>query len=304
MSRFSHVTPFYVFNRLLIEYSNTVFRGIRRTPPVATDPQSEVVLFSILQRKDVRPYLVAAKSFLQYCPPISVVIQSDGSLADRDIAEISAHLPGASVLSRPSTAELLRSELPDSLLRLLEESHWFVELKLLNPLVRFPGKYVILFDADLLFMKRPDAVIECFSGPRPRTFHCPGGNGLADAFHQMGFDFSRVDIRSFNAGFFGFVNVISLASVEHVADTVRRYDPTLLREWEIEQALWSVLLNQTEDPLNLKRLDDQYVGNGWSAYEVLRKRATMAHFVGATRFKHLMYPRLATRVINELRSAR
>lgn len=300
MREFKQLTPFYVFNRLLTEYSNTVFRGILRTPPIETDPSSDCVLFSILQKKDVRPYLLAAKSFLRFCPPLNVVIQSDGSLDDDSCREIRAHIRHASFLSRESSEELVRSQASKPLLRLLGETNWWVELKLLNPLFRFAGRYVILFDSDLLFLRRPNAVIECLTANPPRTFHSPGGNQLAAAFHKIGFDFGRVDVRSFNAGFIGFLNDFPREALVPIADAIRSYDPNLFKVWDIEQALWSVLLNGSNDPLNLKSVDTDYVGNGWSRFEMLHDKAVMAHFVGATRFRRLMYVRLAQKVVREL----
>lgn len=300
MRRLRQLTPFYVFNRVLTEYSNGVFRCILRTPPVETDPSSDRILFSILQKKDVRPYLLAAKSFLRYCPPLNVVIQSDGSLDHDSCREIRAHVRHASFLSRESSEELVRSRASKPLLRLLGETNWWVELKLLNPLLRYPGKYVILFDSDLLFLRRPNAVLECLTANPPRTFHSPGGNQLADAFHKIGFDFGRVDVRSFNAGFIGFLNDFSPDALVPIAGAIRDYDPNLLKVWDIEQALWSVLLNDSVNPLNLKSVDTDYVGNGWSRFEVLQNKAVMAHFVGATRFNRLMYVRLARKVYREL----
>jgi hypothetical protein len=300
MWQFKHLTPFYVFNRFMIEHSNFIFRRILRTPPMETDPSSDCILFSILQKKDVRAYLLAAKSFLRYCPPLNVIIQSDGSLDSTACREIRAHIPHVGILSREATEEFVRLRASKALLQLLGETNWWVEFKLLNPLLRFPGKYVILFDSDLLFVRRPDAVIDCIKAVPPRTFHSPGGNCLGDAFHKIGFDFSRVDIRSFNAGFIGFLNDFDPGSLVPVAEAIRKYDSKLFRVWDIEQALWSVLLNQAENPLNLKSVDADYVGNGWAHFDILRDKVVMAHFVGATRFRNLMYVRLAHRVIREL----
>lgn len=293
-------TPFYLFNRLMIEYSNIVFRGILRTPPIETDPSSDIILFSILQKKDVRAYLLAAKSFLRYCPPLNIIIQSDGSLDAPACREIRAHLPHVWFLTREGTEEFVRCRINKEILRLLGETNWWVEFKLLNPILRFPDKFVILFDSDLLFMRRPDAVIECLSASLPRTFHSPGGNALADAFLKIGFDFSKVDIRSFNAGFIGFFNDFNVNTLIPIADAIRKHDPNLFNAWDIEQALWSVLLNQTENPLNLKTIGHNFVGNGWERFDVLRDKCIMAHFVGATRFRNLMYVRLGYKIIQEL----
>jgi hypothetical protein len=299
----SYVTDraFYLWNKFLIRHANVVFRDALRTPPIATDPSSDVVLFSVLDERSVCPYVLAAKSFLRYCPPANVVIQSDGTLTPRSMALLRRHLPHISFLSRDGTERYIRERGPHSFIRLVAETHWWVELKLASPLLRFPGKYLVLFDSDLLFLRRPDAVLDSTAQIPRRAFHSPGGNGLADAFHNLGFDFSKVDIRSFNAGFFGFENHLSVGDVDEAAARVRDSSPSLLADYEIEQALWAVLLNKCHAPLNLKSIDPDYVGNGWARYDTLRDRAVLVHFVGATRFRNLMYVRLAKRVIRELR---
>ena len=300
MSNAKRLRPFYVFNRLMNETSNFWFRQISRTPPIQADPSSDVILFSILQKKDVNAYLLAAKSFLRYCPPMNIVVQSDGSLDHESCQKIRAHLPHVSIISRSSTEELVRSQISKELLRLIGETNWFVELKLLNPILRFPDRYVILFDSDLLFMRRPGIAIESIQSTPQRTFYCPGGNVLAQPFHDSGLKFPRVDIRSFNSGFVGFFNSIDIRMLEPIAEAIRKHDPNLFKVWDIEQALWSVILNETHSPQNLKSADSKYVGSGWSTFESLQNESTMAHFVGAKRFRNLMYLRLARKVIREL----
>jgi hypothetical protein len=296
-------TPFYYFNRAMIAASNAVFNSILRTPPMPMDPGSETILFSLLQKRDVNAYLLSAKSFLRYCPPLNVVVQSDGSLDHHDCTVLRAHLPGIHIIDRPSTESLVRGSVSAALLRLIRDTNWFVELKLLGPLVRFPQKYIIHFDSDLLFLKRPEAVLDCVSGRSRRTFYCPGGNVLAEPFKKMGFDSSKVDLASFNSGFVGFFNSINPEALGPVAETIRERNPGLFSIWDMEQALFGVLLNQTEEPFNLKSVDPNYVGSGWSTFKVLAEEATMCHFVGATRFRNLMYPRLARRVVRELQQA-
>jgi hypothetical protein len=292
--------PFRAFNRIMIRYSNMLFRGVLSTPPIQADPSSDIVAYSILCKRDVRAYLLSAKSFLRYCPPLNVVVQSDGSLDSAACQELRAHVKNLAILTRESTEEFLRERLSKPLLRLISETNFWVELKLLNPVFRYPGRYVIHLDSDLLFLRRPDAVVDCITANPPRTFHSPGGNVLAEPFHEIGFDFSKVDIRSFNAGFIGFVNRFPDDAVVTIADAIRKHDPSLLKVWDVEQAIWSVLLNQCPNPLNLGTFGRDYVGNGWASYAKLRDKATLVHFIGATRFRNLMYVRFARQTIGEL----
>lgn len=292
--------PFYYFNRLCIKKSNWIFRQVLDTPPIKTDPSSNIILYSILDKPCVNAYLLAVKSFLRYCPPMNVVIQSDGTLDNKSCQTLRSHIRNCAIIPRENTELYLRDKLQKQHLQFISDTNFWVELKLLNPLVRFSKKYVILFDSDLLFIRPPDAVVECLTASRPRSFFSPGGNILADPFHKIGFDFSKVDVRSFNAGFIGIDNVIQLDSVVDLYNRISKYDKKLLSVWDVEQASWAVLMNQCDNPLPLKSVDEHFVENGWKSYALLKEKATMVHFVGATRYRNWMYPKLAKMVIKEL----
>jgi hypothetical protein len=130
-------------------------------------------------------------------------------------------------------------------------------------------------------------------------FHSGGGNALTRAFRALGFDFSRVDINDFNAGFIGFHNEIDDRFLAEVFARISRHDPALFANWEIEQSIWAVLFNRMPDPVNLDRVEKDYVASGWWPYERIR-RSVVVHFVGSIRFKNLRYVRLAHQVIREL----
>lgn len=291
---------FRLFNRLMCRHSNLLFRGILRTPPVESDPTSPLVLYSLACKRDLCAYLLAVKSLLQYAPSINIVLQSDGSIDESASDVLRQHISGITIISREDTDDLLSVRLSQKLKVLVRETNFFIALKLLNPILRFSDRYVIHLDSDILFLRRPDAILDCLSAEPPRAFYCPGGNVLADAFHKIGFDFSRVDIRSFNSGLMAGHISFGPSQVEQIADEIRRFDPSLLRIWDVEQAIWAVLMNACENPLHLRDLGRDYVGNGWSTLERLRRDTTVVHFVGATRFRNLLYPRLAHQVISNL----
>ena len=97
---------FRAYNEILQKNSNLVFRAILDTPPIATDPNSDTLLITILDKPSYRAYLLAAKSLLQYCPPIRVVVQNDGFVATVPFfarypyeVHITARRPGVSALT-------------------------------------------------------------------------------------------------------------------------------------------------------------------------------------------------------------
>ena len=50
---------------------------------------------------------------------------------------------------------------------------------------------------------------------------------MADDFLKIGFDFSKVDIRSFNAGFIGFFNNFDVNTLIPIADAMRKHDQSV-----------------------------------------------------------------------------
>jgi hypothetical protein len=297
-----------IYNKFMQRNSNLIFRGILHTPPIRTDPKSDVVLFTVLDRRNYRAYLLAAKSFLRYCGEtegLRVVVQSDETLDAQCVRDLEAHLPGLVVLDAGESRCIITERASPRLLELLppfEQCHFFLVYKLLSVIYRFPGKKVILFDSDLLFLREPVFVTDWIRDGSHTCFHSDGGNSLAAAFREMGFDFSKVDINCFNAGFIGLHNRLDEGLLMDVVGRIRKHDPRLFTDWEIEQAMWAVLFNHFENPVNLDHIIKDYVASGWWTYDRIRARSVLVHFVGSIRFKNFRYLRLARQVIGELRA--
>ena len=296
---------FRLYNRVLKRCANQVFRPVLKTPPVPADPGANVVLYSVLDRRNCRAYLLAVKSFLRYCPAVRVVVQDDGSLDAACRRELETHVPGIEILGREETLQFIRDHAGEALAQALPDfgrCHFFLPLKLANVVLRFPGRQVILFDSDLLFLREPAFVLDWVRNGAGRCFYSDGGSGLARAFHEIGFDFGAVDVADFNSGFIGFHNTVSEADLAAVLGKIEEYDPRLFKHWEIEQAIWAVLFNTFARPLNLEKVQPGYVGSGWWTCERLLRESVLVHFVGSIRFKSLRYVRLARRVMRELKA--
>lgn len=292
------------FSRVADRFSNLLFRNVQSTPPICSQPASRPVVYSLLDHRHVTAYLLAIKSFWRFLgnTGCAVAVQSDGSLTEADCDLLMSHVNGIEIFNKGQCDDLLR-EVPTDVqqwLPSLDGMCFFLPLKLLNVIYRFPQRYVVLFDSDLLFLQAPVRALDCLNSHR--VFHTPGGNGLTQAFRQIGFEFPYVNIADFNAGFAGFWNQFTTSEIASAIRRVREHDAALFSHWEIEQALWSVLLNYCPDPLNLGRVAQGYVGNGWRSYDELRARAALVHFVGSTRFRDLSYLRLARQVVRELRA--
>lgn len=295
---------FSVYNRAMQRFSNVVFQSILRTPQIRVNEKSNTVLYTVLDKTNCRAYLLAAKSFLRFYSDIRVVVQSDGSLKPRQIQELSKHLPGIQINTRQEAECLLHRSMNGALRALvpsLNDCNFFIPFKLLNVIYGFRGKDVILFDSDLLFLREPHFIIEWITRRTPYSFHSDGGNSLTKPFHQMGFEFSSVDVADFNAGFIGFPNNVEETQLTDVFRRIVEFDKGLLQNWEIEQAIWSVLFNAFPGPINLARFGKQYVGSGWKTFTELDRDSVLVHFVGSIRFKNLRYIRLARKVMEQIR---
>lgn len=294
---------FRLYNRLLQRCANQVFRPVLRTPPIRVNPRAQVVLYTLLGRRDCRAYLLAAKSFLRYHAEVRVVVQDDGTLDARCRRELQHHLPGIEILGRAETIQYIRDHAGEALreaLGDLERCHFLILLKLVNVILRFPGRQVILFDSDLLFLREPTFILDWIRRDDGSCFHSDGGSGLAKTFHEIGFDFRTVDVADFNSGLIGFHNTIDETELATILNKIEEYDPSVLCHWEIEQSIWAVLFNSFSRATNLKNVDPSYVGSGYWTCERLLRESVLVHFVGSIRFKNLRYVRLARKVVQEL----
>jgi len=87
-----------------------------------------------------------------------------------------------------------------------------------------------------------------------------------------------------------------------ILSTITAKDPELFGKWEIEQAMWAIVMSRRPNPLNIDDLREVYIGSGWRSYRELRDKAVIAHFAGAIRFKNFRYLRLAREIIADLKS--
>ena len=284
--------------------SNFLFRGILKTDPVDTDPNADTVLYTGLNKPNCRAYILAAKSFLCFYPRVSVVVQDDGTMDEKCIQELCTHIHGITIYSRKSMDEYIQKHVGNQVRQVMPDiydCHILIPLKLLNVIYRFNNKKVIFLDSDMIVLRRPDDIIKWIEDPYMRDFYSGGGSLLAETFHDIGFEFKTIDISNFNSGFLGIGGSISEDFLADTFTRIRNYDPLLFKNWEIEQAIWSVLLSSRENPLNIDELSEIYIGSGWRTVEELRAKAIIVHFVGAIRFKNLRYLRLAWMLFKELR---
>ena len=288
--------------------SNFLFRDIINTAPIATNSKSDIILYCALDKPNCRAFILAAKSFLRFYNNVSVAVQDDGSLNDTCIKEIRTHIRGVSIYRKDDMFNLIRSEIDPHLLQVMPAISEYdsyipikiLYLKLLNVIFRFQKKKVIIIDSDLLFLRKPEEVIHWITGPYYGDFYGEGSNAHAESYYKMGFCFDNVDVANFSSGFLGIYVRTTQRDLADIFGRIQRYDPSLFKSWEIEQAVWSIIFNAGNNQINLDTLREVYVGSGWRTFNELKTKAVLAHFAGAFRFKNLRYLRLAHLVMKDL----
>jgi hypothetical protein len=179
---------------------------------------------------------------------------------------------------------------------------FFVRLRFMNVIGRYPGKKVIILDSDVVFLREPRYVVQWVQNQQDHSaFYSDGGSFQAKDFHALPLDFPRVDIARFNAGFTGFFNSLTYDYVEGVVSIIDSANPALLKGYEIEQSLWSVVFNSFDPAVCLDDVERDYVASGYWPHDRIR-RSVLAHYVGSVRFHNLSYPRLARQVVRRLRA--
>jgi hypothetical protein len=303
---------FKLYNRVLQKNSNRVFARVLATPPIATNPASETVLYSLLGNRDRRAYILAAKSLLRFCNDFHVVVQNDGSIDEKGCRELREHIVGIDILSVSESDSIIRARahpdilgnLPDLFAASLPINLKILKFKLLNILYRYRMKRVVMIDSDIICCRSPSFILQWMKQEQPSYFYGGGGSQQAEGFHSLGFDFSQVDIANFNSGVMGIYHDVEERELIEVLKRIRSGCPSLLTGWEIEQSLWAVLLGPRANATNLDALKEGYITSGWKTYPRMKERAIFVHFVGAIRFKNLRYLRLASDTYAELRAPR
>jgi hypothetical protein len=291
--------------------SNFLFREILKTPPLQTNPNAGAVLYCALEDSSCRACILAIKSFLRYFSDIMVVVQNDGSLKEKHILELKSNFPGIVIYSKDEMLEMIKERSNPELFRLLPDSNMYdsvtsikiIYLKFLNVIFRFNGRKVFIIDSDLVFLRCPHEIIQWINEPYTHDFYGEGSNEKAEDFHKMGFNFESLDIANFSSGTLGIGGEVDQSELIEIFQRIRNYDPTLFKAWEIEQALWSIILSQRKNPVNLDELKEVYIGSGWRTYKELKQKAIIAHFAGSFRFKNIRYLRFAKEIIYEFKRA-
>jgi len=289
-------------------------RGVLETPPVVPSEEDDgLILFAMVGRRVLLPFLVAAKSLRQALGRGRFVVMDDGSLTEADRATIEFHLGAPRIIPIASvdTGPCPRGGTWERLLTILDLR---------------AGAYVIQCDSDTLTCGPLPEVTAAIASGRSFTLRGEAGAerhkvsafaptrrlrdpaarvhvqdaieaamdelhipGLADPFYVRGC-----------SGFAGFAPGAGGRALAEAfsAEAERLVGPARWREWGTEQVTSNFVIANEPDPVLLPY--DRYL-NHWNAPLPASRR--FVHFIGTWRFSRGAYLRDTKAAIARLRGA-
>lgn len=295
-----------IAERLRRAHFDWTVRGILRTPALVPGPNPFIAL-SMVQHKDVLPYLLALKSFARFLPPARVVLVADPTLDAADRALLRQHVPHIEIRE---AAEFRREGIPQG-------GCW----ERLSAISEYAAQsYVIQLDADTVTTAEPAAVrqaladgvcftlgtedvqpiVPCTEAARVAQQQLTGDDhiqGVAEAcldrFDPSGsFRYARGC-----AGFAGFARgAIAPEKVRDVSVRMGALMPGRWSAWGTDQFASNLLVCSAPGGRLLPHPD-------YCAPTRLTPRTVFLHFIGFIRFRDTLYARLARQVSRELAAA-
>jgi hypothetical protein len=278
--------------------TQTVFRAVRRTPPL-TAAEGPVEVLTLLDRRNVNNYLLAIKSLLLHSPePLAVTVLSDGSLRRVDVYHLERHIPGIRVLAKEQIS------IPSASLPAIQT--WCTEYRYLSKLMYLPfasrQPLILFLDSDVIFRRNlPESFLRLGPGiaatynrDHDHSRYDPHFRYLADYAGSHGISL-RTDL---NCGLMLWdrARLRPLDSVGFLEYLTRTHGSL---HAVAEQDAWTLLASQLPvEPLPI----DFLVLSNWEYNNARnRTRALATHYVSGERYRRLDYLRDGWRIIRLLR---
>ncbi|MDO8777631.1 MAG: hypothetical protein Q7K57_54730 [Burkholderiaceae bacterium] len=285
---------------------NWEVRAIRKTPPLRPGSESFIVL-SMVQHRDVLPYLLALKSFARFLPPAKVVLIADPTLDADDRALLRSHVPH---IEFREAAEFHRDGVP--------RGGCWERLSAISEYAR--DVYVVQLDADTVAIEDLSAVrqavrdrvsftlgtedvqpiVSCAEIAAWAKHHLDGQNHtqlLAEASLDRFDTTGRFRYARGCAGFAGFSpGSINPAKVLEISARMAELVGPPWSAWGTEQFASNLLVCSSPGARILPH--PSYCNPGR-----ITPATVFLHFIGYVRYRSGLYARLARRVSQELDGA-
>ena len=268
----------------------------------------------MVSERDLRLYVIAVKSLLRFCPPMSVIVHSDGTLTRESIDRLKRHIPGCQIVDAPDAdaraAATLGSNSLLSRYRCIDVSY----RRLIDSELWTTTRKRIMMDSDVLVLRRPARLIEwilgehqpfLFGNPEPHTT-VPTVTDSAREHVQTIFrsrlpEISdalgrpKVFLQNAGACLYGCTGELGLSQIERLICTALDLGVPMQR-WGGEQCVVNYLLATSgATALDPERCVDFHPDN----VDAVRN-AAIVHFPVTYRFHRNVYARLARGVVRDL----
>jgi hypothetical protein len=290
-------------NRMLFGW---IVRRIGSTPPLAAGPQP-ITALSMVQHRDVYPYLLALKSFCRFIAPARVVVVADPTLTDGDRRLMRGHVPH---IEFRDAAEFRLEAIPRGGCweRLAAVSQYVAQ------------GYVIQLDADTVAVGALDEVAAAVRDGVAFTLGTNQGQRIVPASESAAWARARLDgadhvqlvaescldrieggadlryVRGC-AGFAGYpTGSFDFEGLREFSQKMSRAMPERWSEWGTEQFTSNMLVANMPGSRVLPHPK-------YCAPDSRNESSVFLHFIGHVRYKTPLYGELAARVSRELQFA-
>ena len=301
-----------------------LFGAVFGTSPITVNPSAETGIHTAVPHRYLYAYLTAIKSLLRYDAELAVYVHDDGSLLDEDKALIRRHLPGVRIVDRAKADQTFADKVGDEFLTKVRKSYTSY-LKLFDPTLASTNKRIIIVDTDVLFLNRPETIIEWAQKGGAPWFHRsepwrqarlnqqspasspqPGATKpkhiqqmvlerLHDINQVLGTNYAFE--QGFNSGFVGYDHdTVNYSELKNLLAHLYEILGDRIFRWGSEQTMHGLLLGgKGAMPLPS---DEYMVFTNLNSDRAAQ--AKFVHFIGEYRYHRMLYPRLAAQVIRSL----
>lgn len=312
--------------RILNKYGDSIlFHAVADTPPINTNPDSDTGIHTAVPHKYLYAYLTAIKSLLRHHQALAVYVHDDGSLRVEDKNIIQKHLPGVRIIDRAWADRVFEDKVGDEFLGKVRKSYTSY-LKLFDPTLVSTRRRIIIVDTDVLFLRRPDEIIDWAlnggapwyhkSGPwyknRNTTVQSGKSNvhtvstppthiqgmvveGIPEINKALGTDYAFVP--GFNSGLIGYERgTVEYTELKRLLSHLFSLYGERIYKWGSEQTMHGLIL--CGKGAKALPTDKYMVYTDLSSDQAAN--AAFVHFIGEFRYNRFKYPLLAREVIREI----
>jgi hypothetical protein len=278
-------------NYNLNDISNRFFSEIKNTSPFKSNTNSSVEIHTILCKRDRNMYILAIKSFLRYYNNVKIIVHSDGSLDKKDIFLLKKHIIGINIIN--NSDKIVNKFLKNKPYCKMLRDYRVNAKQLFDYYVFAKNNKIISFDSDLIFLKKPNEIIEWIENKNNeiRYHNESKGQGHTEIFNK----YKIKEVGGINCGFLCYYK--DMMNYDLIEKTISKLKKD--KGWHWSQGYFNLVAFKSKykpSPLNEKKYF-VYANNNTN----ITGKEVMIHFPAYIRFHDFKYNHLAKKVINELK---